>query len=437
MNKKHNILLIQFPYSGKSDIVYPLGLNYVAQGLRGHDVELFDSNLYKNPLDRVRLVIKKVNPDIIGISLRNIVFTKNFLSDLSAYFRYIKAISPHSIICVGGSGFSLDARIIMQKVKEIDFGIFLRGDESFPDLIKNLDKPGEVKGIFIRKKDDVLFTGERNPGDNLLSLEYGQFDIAAYRKFPFSVGVLTKTGCAFSCSYCHYGFLSGNKLSLRNPAEVVNDIEKLTKLGINSFYFADNVFNFPKEHALDICREIIKRNLNLKWRACFHLKYIDKDLIGLSFKSGCDGFVFSPDGYSKKTISVLGKKDITVKDIVASYDMCSEIKGAKAYYYFLLGIPFENGKDILDLLRICVSLRDATILTYMLALHPESELYKAVNLKSEVKNSGSDYFFNFINRDKVGYYRLIFIVFKVFLALRCFIPRGVSKNFIKQLQFDA
>ncbi|TBR14763.1 hypothetical protein EPO66_06585, partial [bacterium] len=174
MNKKHNILLIQFPYFGKSDIVYPLGLNYVAQGLRGHDVALFDSNLYKNPLGQTKFIIKKINPDIIGISLRNIVFTKNFLSDLSAYFRYIKAISPDSIICVGGSGFSLDAKIIMRKVKEIDFGIFLRGDESFPELIKNLDSPGKVKGIFIRNKVDVLFTGERNFGNNLLPLEYGQ-----------------------------------------------------------------------------------------------------------------------------------------------------------------------------------------------------------------------------------------------------------------------
>jgi radical SAM superfamily enzyme YgiQ (UPF0313 family) len=432
MGKRLNILLIQYPYLGKSDIVYPLGLNYIAQGLKWHNVELFDSNVHKRPLRKIKLLIKKINPDIIGISLRNIVFKKSFLSDLSAYFKYIKAISPRSIICVGGSGFSLDAKVIMQKVREIDFGVFLRGDESFSELINNLDRPDKVKGLFIRNKDEVLFTGERNSENNLLPLEYGQFDITPYRKFPFSVGVLTKMGCVFNCSYCHYGFLSGNKLLLRNAIEIVNDIEKLTKLGMASFYFTDNVFNFPQEHAIDICSEIIKRNLNLKWRACFHLKYINKDSIGLFFKSGCEGFVFSPDGYSKNTLSILGKKDITVRDIVNSYDMCLKMNGVKVYYYFLNGIPFENGKDVLDLFRICIGLKDAVIRTYMVALHPQSELYKLIRTNAKVKHLGDDYFSNFLNKDKLFYYKLLFIMLKIFLMLRCLIPEKISRKFIKQ-----
>ena len=137
----------------------PIGLTYIAAALKNHEVKIFDPNLYS--LSTAMLELKKelliFKPDIAGISIRNID-TTNFRNK-HVYFntvepmaRMIKKIRPELKIMAGGSGFSMFAEIIMEKVPELDFGVFLEGEKTVPELLSHMDDPGSVKGIFIREK---------------------------------------------------------------------------------------------------------------------------------------------------------------------------------------------------------------------------------------------------------------------------------------------
>jgi radical SAM superfamily enzyme YgiQ (UPF0313 family) len=80
------------------------------------------------------------------------------------------------------------------------------------------------------------------------------------------MGIETKRGCPYSCAYCVYPKLQGGRLRCRPPADVVDEMEALQKeFGVESFHFTDPVLNIPHGHLEDICREILRRRLKVRW----------------------------------------------------------------------------------------------------------------------------------------------------------------------------
>ncbi len=67
--------------------------------------------------------------------------------------------------------------------------------------------------------------------------------------------------------YCTYNqVLEGNRLRLRSPVEVVDEIEEaFYQFHPETFEFVDSVFNDPLDHCQEILAEIIRR----PWKARF------------------------------------------------------------------------------------------------------------------------------------------------------------------------
>ncbi|MCI5210591.1 MAG: B12-binding domain-containing radical SAM protein, partial [Candidatus Electrothrix sp. ATG2] len=58
--------------------LYPIGLSYIAAALSEHEVRIFDPNVYDYPecFEKLRQEVRKFQPDIAGISIRNIDTTQ-------------------------------------------------------------------------------------------------------------------------------------------------------------------------------------------------------------------------------------------------------------------------------------------------------------------------------------------------------------------------
>ncbi len=323
------ILLIQ-SHLGRKPVfhlpVFPIGLSYVAQALHEHEVKIFDMNFWAldEALERLGRELDTFEPDVAGISIRNIDTTQRL--DVFYYFktirptaRLIRSRKPGITLLVGGPGYSIFARQIMERVPEFDYGIYLEGDESTPELIASLDNPDSVKGIFLRKNGEVVYTGHR-PFPDFGSLPAPErslpvIDLAAYiGPSGDNFGVQTKRGCVLGCAYCGYPFLSGNTIRMRSPESVVDEIESLRAMGVKKFSFVDNIFNVPKSHALAVCREISRRDLDVQWTAWYEVKNFDEELLLAARDAGCVHFGFSPDGASDRTLTLLNK-GITRKDL--------------------------------------------------------------------------------------------------------------------------
>lgn len=370
-------------------ISFPLGLAYIASMLHEHDVYIFDSNVVNDPLVELRKVIEKVNPDVVGVSLRNIDGQLSF--NICSYYepfvsmiKIIKETAPASKLIVGGAGFTIFYEEIMRQNPEVDFGVVGSGEIAIVDLLKNLEHPERVKNLVFRKDGELNFTGMQFPTnlDSLPKPSLEGFDIPMYKRFPYSMGIESKRGCSFRCIYCVYQNIQGRYVALKSPRRVVDEIEELVNnWGITHFFFVDPIFNFPFDHGKKICQEIIKRKLGISWRAWFRPDFINTNFIVEAVKAGCDIFDFSPDGACDEALRVLGK-DMKVSDIERSIRLIREVEGARVGFNFMYDLPHANMQQLFGLTRlfqkILRMLRDKVqyLSLTRIRIYPRTPIYK-------------------------------------------------------------
>jgi len=245
------------------------------------------------------------------------------------------------------------AEEIMADEPRIDVGVFLEGEAAFPELLENLAAPERVRSVYYRRDGAVRFTGRRPQVDlDAVALPCREA-VATYdfHRNPDAVGVETKRGCALDCVYCIYGFLNGKALRFRAPGRVVDEIESLVKgHAVESFTFVDSVFNIPRSHAEAICREIIRRNLRVRWSAWFNERGLTREFVELMRAAGCRNVILSPDAFSDETLRRLGK-NIRTGEILASYALLREMDGFEVSYNFFKNPPGQTVAAALSLLR--------------------------------------------------------------------------------------
>jgi radical SAM superfamily enzyme YgiQ (UPF0313 family) len=366
MNDKNKlrVLLIQSYLGDSEPPVLPLGLVILAGNLSRHEVVILDLNVESKPFDALKEAVTRFKPDVVGVSLRNIDSTNKrevtfYYSHLRPTLNQLRNGGDGPAIIVGGAGFSMYADRIMQDEDNIDFGIYLEGEDTLPELLENLDHPERVKGVYYRQEGKVIFTGQREPGDFkcIPRIRWDLLDIKKYSANPDGIGFETKRGCSMKCAYCPYPFLNGSNYRLKPVERVLDEIKELTeKYNIRKITFTDSVFNIPLSHAENICRGIIERNLDIQWNAWFNEKNITKEFILLAREAGCINFIFSPDGFSDPVLRKIGK-NISEEDIRKTFDIVREIGDIKVSYNFFKNPPGQNIKSALAMIKFFIRAR--------------------------------------------------------------------------------
>ncbi len=82
---------------------------------------------------------------------------------------------------------------------------------------------------------------------------------------------------------------------------VMENIERLiSNYDINGLYFHDNDFLIYRDHAENICRELIKTGINkkLKWSVQSGTNRVDSDILKLMAEAGCVKIEFGMESIS-------------------------------------------------------------------------------------------------------------------------------------------
>ena len=116
----------------------------------------------------------------------------------------------------------------------------------------------------------------------------------------------------------------------------------------------DSEFNLPEEHALEVCREIIRRNLGdrLRWYAYCAPVPFSPELATLMRRAGCVGTNFGVDNGDQQMLGRL-RRGFTPDDILNVARLCREA-GLVVMFDLLLGSPGESRESIthtIDLMR--------------------------------------------------------------------------------------
>jgi len=367
--------------------VPPLGLCMLASCLEGkYEVRIHDGMFDKG--EELTEEVLKFNPDYIGFSIRNIDNTMpenpvHYLDEqVKRFIRPVQKISPATII-LGGSGFSIFPEELM-KITGADYGISGEAEQALPRLLDELERGGDLSEIV------NLFqkTGKRNISNHCISTDSSgrhgfpdidlRIDFTPYGKRS-AYPIQTKRGCAHGCIYCTYPLIEGTTFRTREPADIAEEIEQAShRLGNVMFEFVDSTFNDPKGHAEDICREIIRRKLNVKLRTMgINPRNSSRELFGLMLNAGFVQIDATPDSASPEMLIRMGK-GFSREEIEKMAVLIQEFD-IPTMWFFLFGGPGENEKTVsetIDFIDRFVNPEDLVYMAAGLRIYPDTPLEK-------------------------------------------------------------
>ena len=299
------VLLVQSP-TGRPEVpIYPIGLAFLAGQLRGHTLHGLDLSRHDDYLEELSRTISSFKPDVTAVSLRNI--------DDSSYPVTHSYIEPFASIVdamedwkgtlvAGGTGFSIYPKKVLERFPRIDFGIPGEGETVFPELLQHLDRGTAIQDW----KGGRLLPRRRTDLRSIRLPDYRLLDVSDYTA-PDAIGVQSRRGCAYSCSYCTYGYLSGSSFRERPLEHVMADIEDLQSMGVDRFQFVDSVFNAPRDYFLGLLEKLRERSTAAVWSAWIDERVKPEDFI-LMREAGAVKVDFSPDAISLRGLKLLSKR---------------------------------------------------------------------------------------------------------------------------------
>ena len=360
---------------------YPLGLACVAQATldQGHDVRGLDLMAEKDWEAAVRRSVESFQPQVIGISIRNIddqnMATPRFLLEQAKeVVKFCKRVSASPVV-LGGAGYSLFPRSSLGYL-EADMGIQGEGERAFPLLVQTMEENrslADVPGLYLRGQG---LQGERSFVDNLDSLPLPDphlFSTSAYEGEDFWVPVQTRRGCPMRCSYCSTGTIEGHALRKRSPEAIVRWIGRWVDAGFHRFQFVDNTFNLPPSYALTLCSRLAELDRPITWRSILYPGKLDEKLIKAMAKAGCRevslGFESGCDDILKQM-----NKHFLSKEVREAARMLAD-RGIHTMGFLMLGGPGETRDAVKESLSFVSALNlDALKITLGIRIYPHTKL---------------------------------------------------------------
>ena len=273
----------------------PIGLAYIAGYLdpEQHSTKLLDLMFTDDYLDHVESAVKEFQPDLVGLSIRNLDNGSNLnpqsvLPVTKEVTDLIRSISQATIVC-GGPAFSILPNECFDYIGP-DVGITGSGGESFSGLANRLERGESYKdlpGLVFREDETIIVTEQLAASGVMKPPRLEDLDLERYAEAGFGIGVITKW---FNNQVTSPGTDSNDldRQNLRPIQEVIAEVRDLKqRLGLSKFFFIANGFNAPFDHAKSFCRALIDTDLKIEWNTGLVPLTCDQELIFLMKKAGC------------------------------------------------------------------------------------------------------------------------------------------------------
>ncbi|MFH1711038.1 MAG: radical SAM protein [Nanoarchaeota archaeon] len=407
MNDK--IMFINPPQSASNNVrqiglKFPLGLMYMASILEKSNfkVKILDCPLYykkKRDIggDKVRIglfpeeITKTVldfQPDIVGVSCAYSAFERDSFETISIVKKAEKKLGKKILIVVGGAHVSSNPKYVLRN-KEIGIAVIGEGEETMLEIAENNRKGKsliKIKGTAVNS-NKIIINERREPIKNIdtLTPAWHLINMNSYFAHPDnsratlrknSVDIITSRGCPGNCVFCSIHTVWGRKWRGRQAKNVVDEIELLVKkYGAKQFRIQDDNLTLDKKRTIEICDEIIKRKLDIRWDTPNGIAVwtLDEEVLRKMKQAGCYRVTFGVESGSKNTQKYI-RKLINSNKIHNLIDTCHKL-GIWVCATFIIGFPYEKKQDILETENFIRNSRINFPFIYVAQPYPGTDMY--------------------------------------------------------------
>lgn len=258
---------------------FPLNIGYVGAYCKRQFGDRAELTLFKYP-DELDRAIREAPPDVLGLSN----YPWNHALGLEL-FTMMHEVRPETLCIMGGSNIPHQPELQAEFMKTkpmVDMYVYLEGEIGFANILQKVLDIGGVGFDKTRLKEKPI------PGCLLIDSQ-GQFvrglvvpRMRALDEFPspYLTGLLdkffdgklspmmeTNRGCPFSCTFCHEGHATYNKVNFFTMERVIAELEYIAQRippAIHNLMFCDPNFGMYQRDA-DICAHIAHIQARTGW----------------------------------------------------------------------------------------------------------------------------------------------------------------------------
>ena len=379
------ILLLQpeqIYYERRRTPYFPIGLGYIAAVLikNKYAVEVLDLNATPKTGKQLSEYLKEKKFDVIGISAMSVQY--NYVENI---VNIIRKVSRKSLIVLGGALAIHSYKIVLENL-DIDFCALGEGETILLSLLKNLDEPGEVKGIAYAQNKKIIITSKQEDIKDLDSLPFPAWDLFAmgtYMKYNNNtVNLISARGCPFNCNFCSKNFKGVRLRSVKNVIAEIKVLKK--KFKTNYFAFDDELVVVNEKRIAELCGEIKK--LGIKWSCQGRINFSTKPILSMMKDAGCSTVGFGIESGSPKILKNMNK-GITPEMIITAIKNCDAIR-LNYVPQMIFGYVGEDEDSLKETLKLCFK-TGMTPAFNTATPYPGTQLYewakKAGKIKDELK----------------------------------------------------
>jgi anaerobic magnesium-protoporphyrin IX monomethyl ester cyclase len=340
---------------GAAHRIPPLGLAYVAAALEkgGFEVEILDNYMLNKPIEDVKLEVKRLTPEIVGIGC-----SSNTYQRCVETAKAVKEVLPSCKVVVGGPHPSFMPDSMLQH-PEIDYVVMGEGERAMVALANNIGKSEDdsaiaaIPGIAYRHEGKTV----KNPQSFIKDLDqipYPAMHLLPMHLYDREIDYLSVKpvdtmnvirGCPYNCIWCNVKGLWGQMCRAFSPIHVVEEIKYMIKnYGSKGIYFVGDNFTINKDRTMQMCKLIRKHKLDIEWTCDTGVDQISRDLLKEMKDAGCRTIWFGVESGSPAILKKINR-GITVQQVARTIELCKE-EGVNTAVSFMLGIPGETAKDM-------------------------------------------------------------------------------------------
>ncbi len=338
----------------------PNDLGYAAATLKaaGFAVFLRDYQTERRAPADLLADFDRENPDAVFLSITN----STIFHDLELV-RQLKARKPDLMVMLKGAiFFDPDQELLDQlDLSDADYLIGLESDFTVGALAKaHFENSGaipSIRGILYRKDGAWAKTDFASWETDLDSLPFPDrslIDNALYTRPDTGepqATIATSRGCPSACIFCMTPKISGKKLRLRSPENILAELsECYFTHGIRDFFFKSDTFTFDPKWTQAVCRAILDSPLagKIRWVANSKAKPLSLETLEFMKAAGCWLVAFGYESGSPDTLARI-RKGTTVEDNIQATRWAKQA-GLRTFGFFLVGLPWE-GREHLEATR--------------------------------------------------------------------------------------
>lgn len=369
---------------------FPFYLAYAAAVLEKNDIDVLLVDAIAEGIDNGEFLdrISNYNPNLVLLETS----TPSIYIDLAMAKEIKERIGVQIALC--GPHVSVLGKDILEANSFVDYILIGEYEYTLLDLVKHLDKKGELRevlGLICRDAKGEIQTNHRRPPiENLDKLPWparhflpmhNYADLFCGLPAP-NLQMWASRGCPYKCIFCMWPevMYGGHRYYVRNPVDIVNEMEWcIREYGFKSVYFDDDTFNIGKERILKICEEIKKRGMNIPWAIMARADTIDREMLRAMRDAELYALKYGVESGDQEILDNSGK-NLDLEKVEETIRITKEL-GIKVHLTFMFGLPGETKETIKKTINFALKMDPDSIQFSLCTPFPGTKYFKIAEKK--------------------------------------------------------